>query len=134
MTYLRHLTSTMLFAIFSPLYLLYILVLFLISPFGLIMSKLFKKDTARKLSTADYVEPDVDYSLNELFTTTGVRHVAATIFFALLSPLYMVYIVGLVLFAPIGLMLSRATKHEQQDDSYSRKINDGHVATHSFRV
>jgi len=114
MVYLRHLTSTMFFALLSPLYLLYILVLFLISPIALVVSKIFKRDNSRRLSTEDFVEPDMDYSLNEVFSINGIRRIAATIFFALLSPLCMLYIVGLVLLAPIGLMLSRVSKPEER--------------------
>lgn len=127
MIYLRHVTSTLFFALFSPVYLLYIFTLFLLSPFGAIMSKVFKRDNYFKVSIADCVEPSMDYSLNEVFTLAGVKRVAATIFFALLSPLYILYIVGLVLIAPIGLMLSRVSKPEEHDNLPHKKLNNGNA-------
>lgn len=119
MTAVNHVITTVFFAALSPLYLLYIFALVVLAPFGLAVAKPFRRTTS-KHHFSEYADHEIQYSLNEMFTFSGFKRVISTIFFALLSPLYLLYFVGLVFVAPIGLILSRFTKRNDRSDTTAK--------------
>lgn len=116
MTAIKHVFTTVFFAALSPLYLLYIVVLVILSPLGLVVAKPFHHTNSNH-DFSEYADQEVGYSLNEVFTFSGFKRVVSTFFFAVLSPLYLLYIVGLVFIAPLGFLLSRISRLGHKDDS-----------------
>lgn len=108
MSAIKHVFTTVCFAVLSPVYMLYIVGLVIFSPLGLALAKPFHR-TESNLHFSEYADKEIEYSLNEMFSFSGVKRVLSTIFFAAVSPLYILYIIALVFIAPIGFILSRFT-------------------------
>lgn len=102
----KHVLTTIFFAALSPLYLLYILVLVVLSPLGLALAKPFRR-TKSAHSFTEYADREFEYSLNEMFSFSGFKRVLSTILFAVLSPLYIPYILFMVVVFMIGSLLPK---------------------------
>lgn len=108
MTFVRKVLTTAFFAVLSPLYLLYIFALFVLAPFGLALSKPFRRSSSTRIS--EYADRELHCSLDEMFTASGFKRVALTLLFAVLSPLYIPYMIFMVLIFSIASLFSRLSK------------------------
>ncbi|MDD4601809.1 MAG: hypothetical protein PHQ46_12265 [Negativicutes bacterium] len=119
---------TICFAALSPLYLLALVALVVFSPFALVLSKPFRRNNY-KPNISEYADQETHYSLNEMFSLNGFKRVVLTILFAVLSPLYIPYMLGLVFACMIGFILTRLSKRERND---MRHNNQRDIVVHSL--
>ncbi|MPN14261.1 hypothetical protein SDC9_161587 [bioreactor metagenome] len=106
---IKKVLTTVFFAALSPLYLLYIFALVVLAPFGLALAKPFRRAESTH-HFSEYADRSLNYSLDEMFTISGFKRVAMTLIFALLSPLYIPYMIIMVLIASVGSLVSRISK------------------------
>lgn len=109
MTAVRQVLTTVFFAALSPLYLLYIFALVLLAPFGLALTKPFRRAGSMH-HISEYADRELHCSLHEMFSTSGFKRVALTILFAVLSPLYIPYMIGMVIVFSIGSLVSKLSR------------------------
>ena len=108
MTAVRQVLTTVFFAALSPLYLLYIFALMVLAPFVALTKPFHRAGFPRHIS--EYADRELHCSLDEMLTAKGFKRVALTVLFAVLSPLYIPYMIGMVLVFAIGSVVSRVSR------------------------
>ncbi len=116
MIYFKRVVSTLIFALFSPLYLLYIFGLMVLSPIAFLISSIIRPHDDREEHPVQRHEESVRdvHSVKEALGMSYIKHGASNLVFALFSPLYLLYIFALISLSPIILVVAKifALRHE----------------------
>lgn len=130
MTYLKKVVSTLIFALFSPLYLVYIFGLMVLSPVTFIISLLINahNDDGAARSVRQRHEDSIKdvHSVRKALGMSYIKHGASNLIFALFSPLYLLYIFALISLSPIlfvAVKIFALGRHESHYDENNEKHN-----------
>lgn len=116
MIYFKRVVSTLIFALFSPLYLIYIFGLMVLSPAAFLVSLLVRPHDDHEAHPVQRHEESMRdaHSVREALGMDYIKHGASNLVFAFFSPLYLLYIFALISLSPILLVIAKIVtlRHE----------------------